>query len=35
LKKEVDRKYLELYNEELVEFTLTGRQLAAIDEIKN
>jgi primosomal protein N' (replication factor Y) len=32
--KEIDRKYSELYNEELVEFTLTDRQLKAINEIK-
>ena len=31
--KEVDRKYNELYNEELVEFTLTDRQTSAIKEI--
>ena len=34
IEKEVDRKYSEIYNEELVDFTLTGKQLAAIDEIK-
>jgi primosomal protein N' (replication factor Y) (superfamily II helicase) len=33
--KEVDRKYSELYNEELVEFTLTDLQLKAIEEVKN
>jgi primosomal protein N' (replication factor Y) len=32
--KEVDRKYSEIYNEEFVEFTLTDRQLMAINEIK-
>jgi primosomal protein N' (replication factor Y) (superfamily II helicase) len=34
IEKEVDRKYSEIYNEELVEFTLTEKQLKAIEEIK-
>jgi primosomal protein N' (replication factor Y) (superfamily II helicase) len=34
IEKEVDRKYSEIYNEELVDFTLTDRQLTAIEEIK-
>jgi primosomal protein N' (replication factor Y) len=33
--KEVDRKYNELYNEEIVEFTLTDRQTTAIKEIQS
>jgi primosomal protein N' (replication factor Y) len=32
--KEVDRKYSEIYNEELTDFILTDRQLLAISEIK-
>jgi primosomal protein N' (replication factor Y) (superfamily II helicase) len=34
VEKEVDRKYSEMYEEEMVEFTLTTRQLAVIETIK-